>query len=123
LTLEYQEISILARRNGVSNQMQRTPRLRLFSKAGVTGAGSLIWSLRPAGLCMKPPIPEFGKVAPGCRYDLRPGAHAVLRHDARRIAVVLTSLGDFLAGGGQALGESSEQVLRRETLEECGLDV
>src|SRR5215472_14337091 len=72
---------------------------------------------------MERSIPEFGVAQPGCAYELRPGAYAVLRDDAGCVAVVLTPAGCFLPGGGQESGEPVEQALKRETIEECGLEV
>ncbi|MBI4660965.1 MAG: NUDIX domain-containing protein [Verrucomicrobia bacterium] len=66
---------------------------------------------------MKPSIPDFGVALPGCSYELRPGGYAVLRDGTGRIAVVVTSHGCFLPGGGQEAGESPVQALRRETIE------
>ena len=68
-------------------------------------------------------IPEFGVAVPGISYHLRPGAYGVLRDAGGRVAVAMTPDGGFLPGGGQKPGESLEQTLRREFVEESGLYV
>jgi 8-oxo-dGTP diphosphatase len=65
-------------------------------------------------------IPEFGKVVPGKDYVLRPGGYGVVRDAAGLVAVVATSRGAFLLGGGQEGGETPRQALIREAREECG---
>ena len=56
---------------------------------------------------MSPAIHEFGLVAPGKNYVLRPGSYGVIRNSAGLIAVVLTPQGAFLPGGGQETGRVS----------------
>lgn len=69
-------------------------------------------------------VPEFGVVAPGETYHLRPGSYGIVRAlEGERIALVVTPRGLFLPGGGQDRGESLESTLRRESREECGLEV
>src|SRR5688572_20136193 len=69
------------------------------------------------------PIPEFGTAEPRGDYVLRHGAYGIIRGEAGRIAIVRTPGGIFLPGGGQDPGESLEQALVREVLEECGFHV
>jgi 8-oxo-dGTP diphosphatase len=66
---------------------------------------------------------EFGDRVPGQAYQPRPGSYAVILGDARRVAIVETSRGCFLPGGGAQPGESPETALAREVLEECGCEV
>jgi 8-oxo-dGTP diphosphatase len=68
-------------------------------------------------------IPEFGERDPAADYILRPGGYALIRDGTNRIAVVATPVGLALPGGGQKLGESSEEAAGREVLEECGLRI
>lgn len=67
-------------------------------------------------------IPEFGTREPGQEYALRPGVYAVIS-GRQGLALVRTPGGLFLPGGGVEQGESLEQALTREVLEECGLHV
>lgn len=65
-------------------------------------------------------IPEFGIAASGAEYVLRPGGYAVIFNGAGAVAVVSTSRGLFLPGGGQEISESPEEAAIREAREECG---
>lgn len=64
--------------------------------------------------------PVFGHRFDDRPYTLRPGAYGVLRDDQSRIAVVHVPGGAFLPGGGADPGETPEQTLAREMLEETG---
>jgi len=66
-------------------------------------------------------LPHFGEVLPGFDYLLRPSAYALLRDDSGRVAIARQPLGDFLVGGGIEAGESPEDAIRREGVEEVGL--
>lgn len=68
-------------------------------------------------------VPEFGTKQPGIEYIHRPGVYAVIENDERRIAVIETSKGYFLPGGGIDPGESDVVALSREVLEESGYQV
>ena len=65
--------------------------------------------------------PVFGTRLAGCRYKVRPSAYALLRDGDGRIAIVRAARGWFLPGGGIEAGETAEQAVERETIEECGL--
>jgi 8-oxo-dGTP diphosphatase len=68
-------------------------------------------------------VPRFG-IRPGARRaTVRPSAYAFLRDRAGRVAVVRAVDGNFLPGGGIEDGESPEEAIVREALEECGLVV
>ncbi|HSI87020.1 MAG: NUDIX domain-containing protein [Candidatus Methylacidiphilales bacterium] len=66
-------------------------------------------------------MPIFGNKAAGAQYKIRCGAYAVILDDAMRVAVIYTPGGYFLPGGGIEEGETSEQALHREVMEECGM--
>ncbi len=68
-------------------------------------------------------LPCFGSMPEGLVPRLRPGAYGILQDVRGRVAVVGTSEGWFLPGGGAEAGESPEDTLRREVREECGFEV
>jgi 8-oxo-dGTP diphosphatase len=68
-------------------------------------------------------IPEFGRKIAGRHYRCRPGAYAVIFDKERRVAIVRTSAGSYLPGGGSEPEETPEATLRRETREECGREI
>ncbi len=72
---------------------------------------------------LKNTIPVFEKIIEGYRYIDRPGSYAIILDATKRVAVVRNSLGYFLPGGGQVLGESPIEAVKREVLEECGFDI
>jgi 8-oxo-dGTP diphosphatase len=57
------------------------------------------------------------------RYTVRPSAYGLVEDGCGHIAVVRTSHGVFLPGGGIEEGETPEQAVVREALEECSLAV
>jgi 8-oxo-dGTP diphosphatase len=65
--------------------------------------------------------PVFGTRLAGRVYVVRPSAYALLRDEEGRIAIVRAAKGWFLPGGGIEAGETAEQAVERETIEECGL--
>lgn len=68
-------------------------------------------------------IPEFGNKLDGIDYTDRRGAYAVIENDDRQIAVIETSNGYFLPGGGIDPGETDADALKRELIEETGYQV
>jgi 8-oxo-dGTP diphosphatase len=70
-----------------------------------------------------PPIPAFGERRPGQAYVTRPGAYAIIVDRAGRTLLVRVDGRYFLPGGGAEPGETAEATVRREILEECGLNV
>jgi 8-oxo-dGTP diphosphatase len=68
-------------------------------------------------------IPVFGHAADGYRIVPRPSAYAVAVDSRERVAIVRTPEGTFLPGGGIEHGETAEDAVVRETLEECGFVV
>lgn len=69
-----------------------------------------------------PGAPEFGLREAGVDYRDRPGAYAILLGSEGRVGVILTPGGTWLPGGGREADESDASALRRELIEECGLD-
>ncbi len=70
-----------------------------------------------------PKIPVFGKIDPNVAYVDRPGAYGFLPDAVGQIAIVETSVGFFLPGGGLEGGEDLEATLKREIHEEIGFSV
>ena len=62
----------------------------------------------------------LGDRLPGIDYRLRPGAYAVVRNDTQDVGLIRSGRLFFLPGGGSDHGETPEQTVVRETLEECG---
>lgn len=68
-------------------------------------------------------MPTFGVPEPGVEYLVRPSAYALLADGRGRVALVRTPQGVYLPGGGIEAGETAEQAIVREAVEECGLAV
>ena len=68
-------------------------------------------------------IREFGIRLRGKEYIDRPGAYAVIEDNNRRIAVIETSNGYFLPGGGINPCEAEIDALKREIVEEIGFHI
>ena len=66
-------------------------------------------------------VPVFGTRTDGCPYVVRPSAYALVRNQAGQLAVIQTSRGCFLPGGGVEGEETPVQTVEREAKEECGL--
>ena len=63
---------------------------------------------------------EFGQRLDGISYERRPGAYAIVINADGKVAIVKTSAGFFLPGGGIEQSETAETALAREVREECG---
>ncbi len=72
---------------------------------------------------LTPTILQFGEPVAGIGYALRPGGYAIIEGPGATIAVVSTSRGYFLPGGGQDEDESPAEAAVREAYEECGLRI
>ncbi len=69
-------------------------------------------------------LSQFGERLAGTIYTYRPGAYAVVFDADQCVAVVKNKYGYyFLLGGGADPGETTEETLRREVLEESGYDI
>jgi 8-oxo-dGTP diphosphatase len=63
---------------------------------------------------------QFGKQDPAVAYVERLSAYGVVRNESFAVAVIKTPDGYFLPGGGAHTGETVEEALRREIIEETG---
>ena len=66
-------------------------------------------------------VPVFGACPGSSEWVLRASAYVLAIRDDGRLAIVRTSQGTFLPGGGIEGSETSQETIIRETLEECGL--
>ena len=67
--------------------------------------------------------PQFGLREPDVEYVEKPCAYALAFDAQGRVLVVITPTGMHLPGGGAEDGETPQQNLHRELLEECGMEV
>ncbi len=65
--------------------------------------------------------PIFGTPEPGANYVDRPGAYAFLFNKHFELAILQTTFGTFLPGGGLDPGENDLAGLTRELQEEMGV--
>lgn len=72
---------------------------------------------------MTPGRAAFGDREDGVAYLVRPSAYALIADEAGRVALVRTPQGVYLPGGGIEAGETAEEAIVREAVEECGLAV
>jgi 8-oxo-dGTP diphosphatase len=66
-------------------------------------------------------VPVFGARSANRKWLIRPSAYGLLEDRDGRVAVVRSRDGVFLPGGGMEAGETPQDAIRREALEECGL--
>ena len=66
-------------------------------------------------------VPVFGVRPEPC--TIRPSAYGVIEDARGRLALVRTFEGTFLPGGGIERGETPQEAVVREAVEECGLVV
>ena len=66
-------------------------------------------------------IPVFGNRPEFPEWVIRESAYVLAMRDDGCLAVVRTGQGTFLPGGGIESGETPQEAITRETLEECGL--
>jgi 8-oxo-dGTP diphosphatase len=63
---------------------------------------------------------QFGKPDPDITYVERLSAYGVILNESAAVAVIKTPDGYSLPGGGAHTGETAQDALRRETIEETG---
>jgi 8-oxo-dGTP diphosphatase len=66
-------------------------------------------------------IPVFGARPESSEWVIRESAYVLAVRADGGVAVVRTSQGTFLPGGGIERGETPQEAITREALEECGL--
>lgn len=66
-------------------------------------------------------VPVFGARPESSGWVIRESAYVLAIHGDGCLALVRTSRGTFLPGGGVENGETPHEAITRETLEECGL--
>lgn len=65
----------------------------------------------------------FGRRKPELQYRLRRGIYALVCDDKNRVLTIRKPWGVFLPGGGLEEGETHEECLHRELLEETGFSI
>lgn len=66
---------------------------------------------------------QFGKIPVGKAFTVRPGGYAVVFDEHRRLLAILERGKYFLPGGGIESGESAEEAVIRENIEETGITI
>ncbi len=67
--------------------------------------------------------PVYGEPKPGVIYEERPAVYGIAFDAQGRVATTRDPFGDFLPGGGKEPGESDEETLKREVMEELGWEL
>lgn len=65
----------------------------------------------------------FGEKLEGQNYQKREGAYGIAINKQNEVAIIQMAHGDFLPGGGIEDGETEEECLKRELVEETGYDI
>jgi|ERR1700686_3150403 len=68
-------------------------------------------------------VPVFGARSESSGWAIRESAYVLAIRNDGCLAVVRTSQGTFLPGGGIEIGETPREAITREALEECGLTI
>ena len=68
-------------------------------------------------------VPVFGRRSGAVVPVVRPSTYGLVADNRGRLALVRTSRGILLPGGGIKTGETAEAAVEREVAEECGLMV
>lgn len=68
-------------------------------------------------------VPTFGAPSGPLPHVIRSSAYALIVGPVGHLAIIRTSTGSFLPGGGILQSESPEAAMCREAREECGLTV
>ncbi|WP_029333595.1 NUDIX domain-containing protein [Exiguobacterium oxidotolerans] len=81
--------------------------------------------MRQSKMNTKKEIPTFGLKQEGMHYQNKPSVYAVVfdKRQQKYLTVRTNSQHFFLPGGGMEVGESPEQALHRELLEETGYTI
>jgi 8-oxo-dGTP diphosphatase len=68
-------------------------------------------------------VPVFGARSESSGWVTRESAYVLAISTDECLAVVSTNQGAFLPGGGIESGETPQETVAREALEECGLNI
>ncbi|SDL88851.1 NUDIX hydrolase [Sediminibacillus halophilus] len=67
---------------------------------------------------------QFGRKEKDKQYNFRPGVYGLLINEENSLAVIETENGKFfLPGGGIEAGETHQECLKREAIEEMGMEI
>jgi RimJ/RimL family protein N-acetyltransferase/8-oxo-dGTP pyrophosphatase MutT (NUDIX family) len=81
------------------------------------------WQEHNSKIFAPTPQIQYGRCLEGRSYIARPGSYAIIKNSHDQFAIIQTSGGIGLPGGGANPGETPEQTLHRELLEETGRPV